>query len=787
MDNLSTNSLFLPLLITRGLVVFPNVTFNLEVGRDFSQNAVNFANEMPGRQIICVAQKDVNVDKPTRDNLYEIGTLCEIVGILPKQNGLKVNLRALERVKILNVTEPDFDDEGRAFKASSFGAEFVILPSIVDDEARVNELSTNLISTLLEFQANGINFRQFGPKIDTDKRGSDLADYIVANLEKDPETRQKYLENTNVIDRLLKVGDYIQEFKTSNEIERDIQDEIRRSSEKNQREYFLREKLKAIKKELGEDVDGEKSEESILNKLDNNPYPEHIKAKVRAELKRYEMMPQASLESSLIKQYIDIIMEVPWYQFSEDDDDLKRAQAILDEDHFGLEKQKQRIIEYLAVKKMTSSLKAPILCFYGPPGVGKTSLAMSVARALNRKFFKASLGGISDESEIRGHRRTYVGSMPGRIINGLRKSGTRNPVFLLDEIDKLSRSHQGNPASALLEVLDPSQNTNFQDNYLEEAYDLSDVLFITTANYINDVPEPLRDRLEMIEVNSYTELEKIEIASRHLVPKEMLANGLNPEQIIFSREAIAYVIQHYTLEAGVRELQRKVGAICRQAVVEILNNDKIELPIKVDVNKVKEYLGVELLMEEEASKQDQIGVVTGLAYTSYGGAILPIEVTYFEGKGGLILTGKLGEVMRESATIALDYVRANAKKYNIDPKFFQDHDVHIHVPEGAVPKDGPSAGVALTTAVISCLTGTPVRHDVAMTGEVTLRGNALPIGGLREKSLAALRAGIKTIIIPEGNKRNADELPKEAKENLQIVFMKSVDDALKVAFRENKE
>ena len=471
-----------------------------------------------------------------------------------------------------------------------------------------------------------------------------------------------------------------------------------------------------------------------------------------------------------------------WYQKTEDNEDLQNVQKVLDEDHYGLEKVKKRIIEYLAVKKMTGNLKAPILCFYGPPGCGKTSLGKSIAKALGRKFYKASLGGISDEAEIRGHRRTYVGSMPGRIIQGMTRAGVVNPVFLLDEIDKVGgANYKGDPASALLEVLDPEQNFAFNDNFLEEPYDLSNVLFICTANYLENVPAPLLDRLELIEVPSYTEIEKIKIAQGFLIPKQVAANGLKPEDITFSEDAIKEMIEHYSMEAGVRQLERLVASICRKVVVELLNDPKTVKPIQVDAERVKKYLGVEIFEGTKKEKENQIGVVTGLAYTEFGGDILPIEVNYFPGKGGLVLTGKLGDVMKESATIALDYVRANSKKYGIDDDIFQKNDIHIHVPEGAVPKDGPSAGVAITTAIISCLTHTPVDANVAMTGEVTLRGKALPIGGLREKSLAAARSGIKEIIVPEENRKDVSELPEEVKKTLKISYMKCVDDALAIA------
>jgi ATP-dependent Lon protease len=608
---------------------------------------------------------------------------------------------------------------------------------------------------------------------------SDIAD-ILANLLPMPvDQKQKVLETLELNERLKMVLDAVNEEKEIADIDKHLQEEVRKSAEKNQREYFLREKLKAIKTELGENPESTDSEESLLKRLEAGQYPDHVKTKVRAELKRGEMMPSSSLEASLIKAYVELMLDLPWWQRTSDNDDLINVQNILDDDHYGLEKVKKRIIEYLAVKKMTGSLKAPILCFYGPPGVGKTSLARSIARALGRKFFKASLGGISDEAEIRGHRRTYVGSMPGRILNGMKKSGVVNPVFLLDEIDKLASSYKGDPASALLEVLDPEQNFAFNDNYIEEVYDLSNVMFIATANYLEDIPAPLRDRLELIEVNSYTEVEKIEIANRHLIEKQLLANGLKPEQISFSKDALAAIIEFYTREAGVRELERRIASICRKAVVELIKDPKIT-NIKVTPSVVRRYLGVEIFDNSKKEKTSQVGVVTGLAYTQYGGDILPIEVNHFPGSGRLVLTGKLGDVMKESATIALDYIQANASKYGIESKMFKERDIHIHIPEGAVPKDGPSAGVTMTVAIISALTGRHASSEVAMTGEVTLRGNVLAIGGLREKTIAALRSGIKTVLIPEENKKNVEDLAKEVKENLKIIYVKNVDEAIEV-------
>jgi ATP-dependent Lon protease len=607
--------------------------------------------------------------------------------------------------------------------------------------------------------------------------GYDLVNILTNQVNLPVQTKQKILETVDVNEQLKLVLEAVNEEREIADIDRHLQDEVRKSAERNQREYFLREKLKAIKTELGENPESSDSQESLLQRLEKGQYPDHVKVKVRNELKRAEMMPGSSLEASLIKSYVEMVLDLPWWQKTDDNDDLVNVQTILDDDHYGLEKVKKRIVEYLAVKKMTGSLKAPILCFYGPPGVGKTSLGRSIARALGRKFFKSSLGGISDEAEIRGHRRTYVGSMPGRVIAGMKRTGVTNPVFLLDEIDKLASSYKGDPSSALLEVLDPEQNFAFNDNYLEEPYDLSNVMFIATANYLEDIPAPLRDRLELIEVNSYTEIEKIEIAKRHLIAKQLTANGLTKEQISFTKEALQTMIEFYTREAGVRELERLIASVCRKAVVELINApDKGAIKITPEV--VRKYLGVEMYDNSKKEKTPQVGVVTGLAYTPYGGDILPIEVNHFPGSGRLILTGKLGEVMKESATIALDYIQANAEKYHIPSVMFKERDIHIHVPEGAVPKDGPSAGVTMTVAIISALTGRQASSEVAMTGEVTLRGNVLAIGGLREKTIAALRSGITTVLIPEDNRKNIDDLAPHVKENLKIIFVKNVDEAI---------
>ena len=758
----------LPLLITRGMVLFPNQIQSIEAGRPFSVSAIDVAKMDGNDLILVVSQKSPEIDDPNEEEMFKVGTICRMSNITALKRYTRLRVLPLARVVITKLEKTDTTWMAEAEKvedlAGDHKTEVALVRNIISSLEGMQSITNRLPRDVISQLSKGVS-------------ANDITDLLGNLLPMPVEQKQKLLETLDINERLKMVLDAVNEEKEIADIDKHLQDEVRKSAEKNQREYFLREKLKAIKAELGENPDSTDSEESLLKRLEDGQYPDHVKTKVRAELKRAEMMPSSSLESSLIKSYVELMLDLPWWQRTSDNDDLTNVQTILDEDHYGLDKVKKRIIEYLAVKKMTGSLKAPILCFYGPPGVGKTSLARSISRALGRKFFKASLGGISDEAEIRGHRRTYVGSMPGRILNGLKKTGVVNPVFLLDEVDKLASSYKGDPASALLEVLDPEQNFAFNDNYLEEAYDLSNVMFIATANYLEDIPGPLRDRLELIEVNSYTEMEKIEIANRHLIAKQLLANGLTPDQLSFNRESLGCIIEFYTREAGVRELERKIASICRKAVVELLQDPKIT-SIKVTPKEVRKYLGVEIFDNSKKEKSNQIGVVTGLAYTPYGGDILPIEVNHFPGSGRLVLTGKLGEVMKESAQIALDYIQANADKYGIESKMFKERDIHVHVPEGAVPKDGPSAGVTMTVAMISALTGRHASSEVAMTGEVTLRGNVLAIGGLREKTIAALRSGIKTVLIPDENRKNVDDLAKEVKENLKIIYIKSVDEAI---------
>ena len=772
--NEGPQTLTLPLLPTRSFVLFPSTIQPIEAGRTFSINAIRAAHLNADSLLFVACQKNPNDEFVDIESIYRVGSLCRIVSIIEKGDLVRIRAEVVERVIINNLS---YDQTNGYYIAEGTVNNIPPVDDVTNESiirAIVDKLNNlpNVLSLLNKSTLNQVN------KV---KDAASLCYILASNLQCSTEEKQAILQCENVNELMEKILLLISGEQTKAQIDENIANAVRESSEKSQKEYFLREKLKAIKKELGENTEGSNSPESILEKLENNPYPENIKKKVKSELNKYDMMPQGSLEAALIQSYLDVLMSIPWWEKTEDDEDLKHVEQILDEDHFGLEDPKKRIIEYLAIKKLTGNLKSPILCFYGPPGTGKTSLGKSIARALGRKFFKASLGGISDEAEIRGHRRTYVGALPGRIIQGMRKAGVTNPVFLLDEVDKLASSYKGDPASALLEVLDPEQNNQFNDNYVEEPYDLSDVLFICTANYLENIPGPLRDRLELIQLSSYTEIEKMHIAKEHLVRKQIALNGLKDEQVIFEDDALKFIIRSYTREAGVRELERKIASCLRKVAVAYVKDSSIGI-VTINPDKVREYLGVPIFEDTQKEKEPQVGVVTGLAYTEYGGDILPIEVNYFKGKGALILTGHLGDVMKESASIALDYVKSNAENFQVDPELFVNNDIHIHVPEGAVPKDGPSAGVAMTCAIISCLSKRPVSPDVAMTGEVTLRGQALPIGGLREKSLAALRSGIKKIVVPKDNKKDVDELPKEVKETLQIVFMSSIEDAVKESF-----
>lgn len=770
MENAMNNFVKAPLVCTRGVIVFPNQEIIIDVGREKSIRAVENGRQQENRQVVLVSQKDLTLEDPKMEDLYTVGTLCEVRHIRRLDGYLRVKFRGLQRCELHSIME---EDECQS-------AEVQILKDIRQDEMEEVTLVRMIARQFEDMEAVSAHMpKEMITELARGVSAQQLSDQIAQMLPFSLEKRQEFLETLGINDRLTLVLQEIQNEKQLSEIENKINEKVKERIEEGQKEYYLREKMRAIKEELGDIVDTEKDVEAIRRKLASDPYPQNIKDKVSEELSRYEMLPAASGETGVIKTYIDWLMALPWWQESKDNEDLNLAQSILDEDHYGLEKVKERIMEYLAVKQMTNSLKAPILCLVGPPGVGKTSLARSVARALGRKFVKISLGGVKDESEIRGHRRTYLGSMPGRFIQAMKKAQTMNPVFLIDEIDKMASDYKGDPASAMLEVLDPEQNSVFSDHYIEEPYDLSRVLFIATANYLENIPAALRDRLEIIELSSYTELEKVHIAKEHLLTKQLKENGLKSSQLKIDDEMLLYMIRYYTRESGVRQLERTIATICRKSVLAILKDNKKS--IRLTKKLIKEWLGNEKVEYGKRERKNQVGTVTGLAYTSFGGDVLQIEVNKFEGKGKLVLTGQLGDVMKESASIALDYIRANAKKFKISSDVFEKTDIHIHVPEGAVPKDGPSAGVTMTTALVSCLSDTPVRSDVAMTGEVTLRGNVLPIGGLKEKSLAAHRCGISTVIIPKGNVKDLDDIPSPVREAMEFVPVERVTQVLDVA------
>jgi len=763
--------LTLPVVCTRGMIVFPENKLTLDVGRPVSLKALELSTREHDNNIIFVSQINPLVDNPSFDDVYHIGTICKIDRKVRRDSSgtIKLTVIGAKRIKLENFIEKE-------------GAIYSTVTVLEDEFGDRNEEIALVRKTTSYFE----QAKRSMPNMPLDSinrltsgvSASVLADTIGQYLPIDFKQKQQILETVNVNERLLLVASSIESEKVIGEIEETINRKVRESIDENQREYYLREKLKAIKEELGDTVPKEDDAESIREELENNPYPQYVREKIEEELRRFETMPAASSEANVVRTYIDWMLKVPWYQETKDIENIQKVEDVLNTDHYGLEKVKERIVEHLAVKQMTQNLKAPIICLAGPPGVGKTSLAKSIARALDRKFVKASLGGVKDEAEVRGHRRTYLGSMPGRIIQSMKKAGVVNPVFLLDEIDKMSSDYKGDPTSAMLEVLDPEQNSQFSDNYLEEPYDLSKVLFIATANDLGNIPAPLRDRLEIIELSSYTEQEKLMIAKNHLIKKQLEMHGLNSEQLIFEDDAVMTIIRHYTREAGVRDLERLIAKVCRKAVLVILKGKEKKIIITTEL---EQYLGKAPFEHTKKLDHSQIGVVTGMAYTQFGGDILPIEVNHFQGSGKFIITGQLGDVMKESASIALDYMKANKDKYGLDKIAFDKEDIHIHVPEGAVKKDGPSAGVTLTTAIYSAFKNKPVRNDVAMTGEITLRGNVLPIGGLKEKSISAHRSGIKKIIIPKDNAKDIDDIPKSVQDDLEIVLADHIDTVLEHA------
>lgn len=760
----------LPMIAIRGVVILPHNEMRLDVGRDSSVRALIESEQFDGN-IVLVNQKDPIIDNPKPEDLYKVGVVCKVLMKIKQPNGnYKVKVKGLVRASVEEYLQEE----------PFFMANIRTLPSISANTEKEMALIKMLINTVVE-NADILFMmpREVISSIQGNTTAEKVSDIIAFNLRMTENSKQKYVEMLDVNERMENLLVDIEKTKQAAQIEEKIAQEVKKNIEENQREYILREKMKVIQDELGERATKETEIQKLREAIEKAGMPEQTKNKALDELRRYEAIPNYSSEANIIRTYLDWLIALPWSKASEENNDIKRAEEILEAEHYGLEKVKERIIEYLAVKVMTGKTPPTILCLVGPPGVGKTSLARSVAHALNRKFVKVSLGGVKDEAEIRGHRRTYIGAMPGRIIQEMKVAGVNNPVFLLDEIDKLSSDYKGDPASAMLEVLDPEQNKFFSDHFIEDPFDLSKVLFIATANYLGNIPAPLRDRMEIVELSSYTEIEKYHIARNHLIPKQLAMHGLNSNQVEITDDAIYKIIRSYTREAGVRNLERNLGSLCRKATKDILTqkHDKV---VFTEVN-IKEYLGKEIFFHTKSGDQNVVGVVNGLAYTPYGGDTLPVEVTYFKGSGKLMLTGQLGDVMKESAQAAFSYVRANADKYNIDDKIFQENDIHIHVPEGAIPKDGPSAGITMATAILSALTNRKVDHSVGMTGEITLRGRVLPIGGLKEKSIAAHRSGLKTVIIPRENERDLEDVPEVVRKELKFVLVNDISEVFEVA------
>lgn len=772
---MSNEYIQIPMLPLRGILVFPTMVMHLDVGRPQSLAALEKA--MIGDEtIFLAAQKKVSINEPQPKDIFRVGTLAKINQMVRLPNGtVRILVEGLFRAEILRYLEKDDD--------------FVVeIQKIEDIHGDPNEEKALMRSLLKQFQQYIKYSRRISEETlvsisDIDHPGT-LADMVTSHLSLNIKEKQKVLEMENVTERLHHVLKVISDEKNVLNLEHKIGQRVKSSMDKTQKEYYLREQLKAIQKELGEH-DGTYGEVAQLKKqIEESDMPKRVAEVALKELERYERVPQSSAESSVIRNYLDWLLSLPWKKQTQDTIDIHKAKKLLDQDHYGLEKVKERILEYLAVQKLTKTIRGPIICLVGPPGVGKTSLAKSIAEAINRKFVRISLGGVRDEAEIRGHRRTYIGAMPGRIIQGMKKAGTINPVFLLDEIDKMSNDFRGDPSSAMLEVLDPEQNHSFSDHYIEEPYDLSNVLFIATANYMNNIPGPLLDRMEIIHISGYTEVEKLHIAREHLIPKQLSENGLTKGQLQIRDDALTKLIRHYTREAGVRGLERQIAMLCRKAAKIIISGEKKR--VIVTENNLEEMIGKPLYRYGQAEKEDQVGTATGLAYTAAGGDTLSIEVTHYPGKGKLTLTGKLGEVMRESAQAAFSYIRSRTKELNIDPDFHEKYDIHIHVPEGAIPKDGPSAGITMATALVSALTGRAVRKEVGMTGEITLRGRVLPIGGLKEKALSAHRAGITTVIIPRDNEKDLEDIPQSVKEDLTFILVDHLDDVLKHALVEEQ-
>ncbi|MBI4166022.1 MAG: endopeptidase La, partial [Acidobacteria bacterium] len=765
----------LPMMPIRDVVIFPFMMTPFVVGRESSIRALEDA--LAGdRKIFLATQHDAAVDEPKVNEIYQVGTIANIVQSLKLPDGnIKVLVEGGERGKILKVTT----DEGYfrvTVKTMAFRP--VSTPSLDQLRERVTALFEQYVKL-----SQSLNYETMIAAIKVDEVGK-FTDTVAANLNVSIEEKQELLEIFDPVDRLARLADILDLEIEKLNVDRTIQGRVKRQMERAQREYYLNEKIKAIQKELGRN---EKSEiDELKKKIEASGMTKDAREKAEQELKRLEMMPPMSAESTVSRNYLDWLLAVPWKKKSKEIRDISRAETILNEDHYGLEKIKERILEFLAVRQLVKNPKGSILCFVGPPGVGKTSLGRSIARATGRKFVRLSLGGVRDEAEIRGHRRTYIGALPGQIIQMMKKAGTTNPVFLLDEVDKMSMDFRGDPSAALLEVLDPEQNFMFADHYLDVEYDLSKVFFITTANVIHTIPQPLQDRMEILRLSGYTEPEKMEIAKRFLVKKQKEQTGLKETNVSFSDEALTTIIRHYTREAGVRNLEREIANICRKLARKVTQEGK-NLQVSVGAGDVKDYLGVIKFRDTKAEEKNEVGFATGMAWTEVGGQILNIEASIMPGKGKLMLTGKLGDVMQESGQAALSYVRSRAAKLGLAADFYRHVDIHIHIPEGAIPKDGPSAGITLATAVVSALTKIPVRREIAMTGEITLRGRVLPIGGVKEKLLGAHRAGNQTVILPRDNEKDLADVPANVQQQLAIRFVDTMDEVLDLALETKLE
>lgn len=764
------NTRIIPLLPLRGILVYPTMVLHLDVGRDKSVKALEKAM-VEDHHILLATQEEIDIDDPTEDEIFHVGTVAHVKQMLKLPNGtIRVLVEGLNRSKIKQYTSVD---EYLTVKAQD----------LHDEDNQEPETLALMRAVLKQFEQFIALSKKITPETlasvrDINEPGR-LADIIASHLALKMRTKQEILETLDVRQRLEVIFNVLNDEKEVLELERKIGQRVKKSMEKTQKEYYLREQMKAIQKELG-DKEGRTGEVvELRKKLKEADVPEKVLEKAHKELERYEKMPPASAESSVIRNYVEWIISLPWSKVSEDQIDIAKAEQILNDDHYGLDKAKERVLEYLSVQKLVAKIKGPILCFVGPPGVGKTSLGRSIAKSMGREFVRTSLGGVRDEAEIRGHRRTYVGALPGRIIQGMKTAGTVNPVFLLDEIDKMANDFRGDPASALLEVLDPEQNNTYSDHFIEEPYDLSRVMFVTTANTVHTIPRPLLDRMEVISIPGYTEIEKKQIALKYLLTKQMKEHGLNGNQLQVHDETLLKLIREYTREAGVRNLERQLASVCRKAAKLIVSGEKKK--VVVTNNTLEELLGNPKFRFGLAESKDQVGLATGLAWTAAGGDILNIEVTTLPGKGKLTLTGKLGDVMKESAQAAFSYIRSRASELNIDSAFHEKRDIHIHVPEGAIPKDGPSAGITMATALVSSLTDVPIARNVGMTGEITIRGRILPIGGLKEKSLAAHRAGLTKILVPLENKKDIDDIPESIREELEIVVVDHMDDVLKHA------